>query len=190
MQALFDNININETFRSLARSMSNAIRTGADNSTVQSGENWVMKTCYRIQWPWIALHVLLVFAGIAFLAITIIKTKQPRVPAWKSSSLALLSCSTEIGDVLAGIESIEMMKEKASQYRVRLFGDEKYQKVDEEDTELDLLGQCPKVSSREKAKPLNLPQPSSGLQKTEATPQVAEIRHKAIRRKPVERGSL
>ena len=190
MQVLFDSFNINETFRSLARSMSNALRAGADNSTVQSGGKGVMKTHYRIQWPWIALHALLVLAGIAFLAITIVKTKEARVPTWKSSSLAPLSCSTEIGDVLAGIESIEMMEEKASQHRVRLFGHEKYQRVGEEDTEPDSAGQCPKISSIENVKPLNLPQPSSGLQRTEAAHRVAEIRHETIRRKPVARGSL
>ena len=190
MQVLYDSFNINETFRSLARSMRNALRAGADNSTVQSGKTGVMTTRYRIQWPWITLHALLVFAGIVFFAITIVKTREARVPTWKTSSLAPLSCSTEIGDVLAGIESIEMMKEKASQHRVRLFGDEKYQRVGEEDTEPDPAGQCPNISSIEKVKLLNLPRPSSGLQRTEAAHRVAEIRHETIRRKPVARGSL
>jgi ribosomal protein L3 len=148
-----------------------------------------MTTFYRIQWPWIALHALLVLAGTAFLAITIVETKHVRVPAWKSSSVAPLSCSAEIGDVLAGIESIEIMEERASQHRVRLFGDEKYQRVGEEDTEPDPVGQCPKIGSIKKVKALNLPQPSSRFQKTEPTPQVAEIRDKTIGRKPVARGS-
>jgi hypothetical protein len=190
IEVLFESSNINDTFRSLARSMSNAIRAGADNGAFHTGEKGVMTTYYRIEWPWIALYAVLVIAGIVFLAITIFETKHRSVPAWKSSSLAPLSCAAEIGNVLVGVESVEVMEERASKYLVRLFGDQKYQRVGGEDGDLVQGGEHRHVRSSKKVQPLSLVKPSSGLPMTGASLHVADVRDKTIRRKPVARESL
>jgi hypothetical protein len=120
MQAFYESNNLSNTLEVLARSMSNTIRA-ADDSTAQTGVPQVMTTFYHIRWPWITLHAILVVAGAVFLAITILETRSSGVPAWKSNSLALLSQKNEIGDVFTGVESLNVMEEKARKYNVLFF---------------------------------------------------------------------
>lgn len=121
MQILYDSSNLNDTFRKIARSLSNAIRTGADNSTVQTGASGVLTTYFRIQWAWIVLHIIVMAGGAAFLLATIFETRRIGVPIWKSSALASLSQTNEIGDVLVGAGTLREMEVRASEHLLQLF---------------------------------------------------------------------
>lgn len=120
-QSLYETSGLNETFRCLARSMSNAIRAGDDNHTESVGHLGIVITYFKIEWPWIALHVLVVLAGGYFLTITIYETKNANVPIWKSSLLPLLSLDTEARGALAAVESIPIMEQIAAENFVRFF---------------------------------------------------------------------
>lgn len=120
MQILYNSPDLNDTFRRLARGLSNAIRAGADDPTLHTGASGVMTTYYRIQWPWIVLHIAVIAGGISFLTAMIFETRRTGVPSWKSSALAPLSQIDEIGDVLVGVKSIEGMEAKASQHFLQL----------------------------------------------------------------------
>lgn len=122
MQAFYDSQDLAKTFESLARSMSNAIRVGGDNSTVQIGESGVLKTYYRISWPWISLHCTVVLAGAGFCAITIFSTRNARVPVWKSSSLAVLSRGPYVEGKLDGADSLSTLSKMAAAEKARLLG--------------------------------------------------------------------
>ncbi|KAJ4367417.1 hypothetical protein N0V83_006999 [Neocucurbitaria cava] len=136
IQILYNSPDLNDTFRRLARGLSNAIRAGADNSTTWTGASGVMTIYYRIQWPWIILNILVVIGAMLFLLATILQSRTTKVPIWKSSALAPLSQIHEIGEVLVGVETIEEMERKASQHFVQLF---------ENGTELKMI---PKGSER------------------------------------------
>ena len=82
-------------FDNVARSMSNAIRNGADEggSAVIPGEVGVTIAVYDVDWRWISLHVSIELGVMLFLALTMwasaSRFRLP-IPVWKSSSLAVL----------------------------------------------------------------------------------------------------
>ncbi|CAO2657021.1 Nn.00g058240.m01.CDS01 [Neocucurbitaria sp. VM-36] len=121
MQILYNSPDLNDTFRRLARGLSNAIREGADNTTTWTGASGSMTIYYRVQWPWITLQILVAVGGIVFLLLTILESKMAKIPIWKSNALAMLSQINEIGDVLVGVETVEEMERKAAQHFVQLF---------------------------------------------------------------------
>lgn len=125
MQVLYESTNLTDTFRTLARSMSNAIRANADDDghNIVNGTGAIMVSHCSIQWPWIALHIVLLTCGVVFLAHTIRQTKLLGIPAWKTSSLAPLSRVSDIGDVLDGLQSIPLMQQKASQHFLKFHPD-------------------------------------------------------------------
>lgn len=98
MQVLLTSQNLNETFEALAVSMSNAVRTGSDETfnetaNVVTGSKGEVVIFYRVVWPWISLHCFLVSTGLVFLTITLREDRRhgPGVPKWTSSSLAVLN---------------------------------------------------------------------------------------------------
>lgn len=129
MQALFSSADLNATFAAMATSMSNAVRTAAagaedeDNSSV-GGSRGDLVTFYRIVWPWISLHCLVVVAGLVFLVVTVWENQGRRgaaAPVWKSSSLAVMSRGAAVREVLEGAHRVQHMEEKARATRVSLF---------------------------------------------------------------------
>lgn len=122
IQPLYASADLNATFAGLATSMTNALREGADEAgAAVVGETGRMVTYYAIRWPWIALHCAVVVAGAVFLALTIWNVGA-RAPVWKSSSLAAMSRSAHVADVLGGAESVGEMERRAKGELVVLFG--------------------------------------------------------------------
>lgn len=117
MQALFASQDLNATFTALAASMSNAIRTGADETfdgilQVVTGSKGDLTTFYRVVWPWVSLHCFIVVTGVVFLMLTIRKNKKHglSVPIWRSSSLAVLNRGQKVAGILSGIQTVEQME--------------------------------------------------------------------------------
>lgn len=117
MQALFASQDLNATFTTLAASMSNAIRTGSDEpldgiENIVTGSKGELTTFYRVVWPWISLHCFIVITGMVFLLHTVRANKRHGwvVPAWKSSSLAVLKTGHEIGGTFSGMQTVEQME--------------------------------------------------------------------------------
>lgn len=129
MQALLSSRDLNATFTALAASMSNAIRTGADESSdsvpdIVTGLKGDVKTFYKIVWPWIILHCIIVSVGVAFLFVTIRENQRHGqvAPLWRSSSLAIASRGEAVTDVVSGMQTLEEMWKKARVSQVTLFG--------------------------------------------------------------------
>lgn len=128
MQPLFDSQDLDATFTALATSMSNAIRSGADEifegvSNIVTGSKGDVTTFYRVVWPWISLHCFIVAAGMVFLLLTIRENKRHgwMVPTWKSSSLAVLNRGQEVAGILSGMQTIEQMEVMSKTSQVMLF---------------------------------------------------------------------
>lgn len=117
MQALFASQDLNATFTALAASMSNAIRTGADETfdgilQVVTGSKGDLTTFYRVVWLWISLHCFIVVTGVVFLLLTIWENKKHGLsaPMWKSSSLAVLNRGQKVAGILSGMQTVEKME--------------------------------------------------------------------------------
>lgn len=121
LQLLHGSQDLNETFRRIARGLSNAIRAGDDNATIRTGASSVMTIYYRIQWPWIALHIIVITGAIVFIVVMMLQSAKGNIPIWKSSALASLSNIPKIGDVLVGMGVVEEMEERARTHLVQLF---------------------------------------------------------------------
>jgi hypothetical protein len=74
---------------SIAGSMTEAFRTSA-NSTAVDGTGLNTVTYISIEWAWLSLPLAVVTLAFVMLVVVIVRNHARGVPAWKSSSLALL----------------------------------------------------------------------------------------------------
>lgn len=123
MQVLYSTEDLNNTFTSLATSMSNALRDGSDatfNGADRElvGEKGVLTTFYEIQWPWLSLHGASLVLGVLFFVLTLVRNRS--APAWKSSSLAVMARGHQVQDVVHGAEYVKQMEGRAKTMRVTL----------------------------------------------------------------------
>lgn len=90
MEALYSSRDLNETFSTIAQSMSNAIREGSDGAVTSSGESGTQVIYYDIQWPWISLHCFVALIGLIFLILTMMRSKKVGTPMYGSSIPAVI----------------------------------------------------------------------------------------------------
>lgn len=100
---------LNDTFQTLATAMTTRVRqlgSAAQNTTPYDifgpiplesigpakGRSFKVETQIKVQWPWVIVPSLLVILTSIFLGITIFKTRQHGLKAWKYSPMALV-CS-------------------------------------------------------------------------------------------------
>lgn len=120
-QAMYLAPDINDTFASIAASMSNAIRMGADPDDKHvashvTGAAAVVVTLYAIDPRWIVLHCIVELGGIVFVAWTLYKSWRGGsrfIPLWGSSTLAVLSRGGAVADVFRGAETVPEMEARA-----------------------------------------------------------------------------
>lgn len=119
MELLYESENFTEKFNTLAHSMTNAIRMRkADNEDVH-GKLGRPVTKYRIEWPWIAMPILIVLATIVQLIVTIRNSRSR--PILKSSILAVLSRGPYLNGVFDGAETVKDLRDAAAHENVSLF---------------------------------------------------------------------
>ncbi|KAK6600855.1 hypothetical protein H4I95_07837 [Botrytis cinerea] len=137
MQAFNTSNDLPATFASLAKSMSNSIRANDDGAKVQAGTVYETVTFYKIKWEWISLHCFFIIAATVFIILTIYQTRLRGTPAWKSSSLAVLSRGLMVGHTFRGAETMSDLTARARSERACLYGN--YSEIHEsrEDVELE-----------------------------------------------------
>lgn len=121
LQALFSAGDLDQTFANLAASMSNAICDGADageNARV-TGKKGILTNFYRIQWPWITLHCILLSSGVVFFGLTLFWNQS--APVWKSNSLAVLNRGHLVQDAPQGEQTLKKMEGRAKHARLALY---------------------------------------------------------------------
>ncbi|KAL0944712.1 uncharacterized protein CTRU02_202599 [Colletotrichum truncatum] len=120
---------ITSIFSSLATSMTNEMRrnfdpqfeqqTGQDDrfrdgTLSYQGNVGRLTTLYRIKWPWITLHGIMILSAALFLFLTLISSnREGDVALWKSSSLATIRHGRDVGDVLNPASSTRDMEATA-----------------------------------------------------------------------------
>lgn len=107
-------------FERMARGMSTAIRNGADEGQHVSGTTLIPIPVYKVAWPWIILHLLATIGSLIFLVATIWSTHKAKLPAWKSSELAVFSQVAAANGVFDGRETYYELEEKAKNVPVVL----------------------------------------------------------------------
>ena len=118
--------NIPETFEALATSITNELRDVSSNNPFDRKNIYVggsigsPKTYYKAEWGWIALHGLLLLVGFLFWCLTVWSSLRSSkvVPAWKNSSLAVISRGSIAADMLKDTELAEDMVKRANAARV------------------------------------------------------------------------
>ncbi|KAF7882674.1 uncharacterized protein EAF02_006037 [Botrytis sinoallii] len=137
MQAFNMSNDLPATFASLAKSMSNSIRANDDGAKVQAGTVYETVTFYKIEWEWISLHCFFIIAATIFIVLTIYQTRLRGTPAWKSSSLAVLSRGLMVGHTFRGAETMSDLTARARSEKACLYGN--YSEIQEsrEDVELE-----------------------------------------------------
>ncbi|KAJ4247514.1 hypothetical protein NW762_013191 [Fusarium torreyae] len=129
--------NMTSTFEALAISMTNEMRRNyeprspqefgqdmsrfRDGAMMQEGSVGLLTVVYDVRWPWITLHAAMVLLVAVFLCITLMNSRPSEAaPLWKSSTLATLRRGYQVGDVLAGADTVEDMETKAKRAHVKV----------------------------------------------------------------------
>ena len=110
----------------LATAMSNQIRRGTGSGPI-AGLAWRNEAFYYVYWQFYVFHAAFALLGLIFAAVAIGRSQRKKVPAWKSSSLALLVARLqgwEAGEVNV-VRTPRDLKIVASQMRGGVFDEMK-----------------------------------------------------------------
>ncbi|KAL1635493.1 hypothetical protein SLS58_010189 [Diplodia intermedia] len=123
IQPFWKSDDLDETFETLATSMTNALRADADvgDAAQVLGQSGRLVTYYSVQWPWIALNCVVVVMGAVFLVLTMRRCGDS-APVWKSSTLAAMSRGGHVKHLLERATSLGEMEKFAKGEKVVLFG--------------------------------------------------------------------
>lgn len=121
VQQLWMSNSLQQSFEILAVSMSNAIRAGSDNGSVETGQEGSSVIKFQIEWPWIALPMLVILASLAQLVVVILSSRM--VPLWKESTLAVLSRGRYLDGRLDQATTVREMRAAVRGTKANLFDD-------------------------------------------------------------------
>lgn len=99
MQRLYSSQNLEATFASLAKSMTNNIRQNDDGSNVATGKAGKYLILIRVQAWFLTLPVILTLGGAAFLAIVIYYTHRSKLAVWGTNASPIMAVGGKIGPV-------------------------------------------------------------------------------------------
>lgn len=118
MQNLYHSQNLEETFASLAQSMTNHIRQNSVNNTVVYGKEGKNVVLIRIQPRFLILPVILIFGGVVFLAMILYSTYKNQIPFWGTHTLPIVALGGRMGPIF---EKDDMKASKMEQKAKRKF---------------------------------------------------------------------
>lgn len=99
MQNLYHSQNLEETFASLAQSMTNHIRQNSVNNTVSYGKEGKSVVLVQIQIRFLILPAILIFGGAVFLAMILYHTHKCQIPFWGTHALPVVALGGRMGPI-------------------------------------------------------------------------------------------
>ena len=97
------------------------LRTTTDTPENEPGTASSFEVYLKFQWPWMIVPIAAVILSLVFILLTIEISRRSKVPAWKSSLLALLlSLSSGLRRDIGGAKGPLDMKARAQGRNVRL----------------------------------------------------------------------
>lgn len=116
MQMLYNSQNLEATFASLAKSMTNNIRQNSDNNTVANGKEGKYMVLIRVRGWFLTLPVILVFGGAAFFVIVLHYTHNSKIAVWGTNALPIVALGGKIWPVF---DYNDMRASKMEEYAKR-----------------------------------------------------------------------
>lgn len=99
MQSLYNSQNLEATFASLAKSMTNNIRQNSDNNTVVNGKEGKYLVLIQVRGWFLTLPVILIVGGAAFLTIVLHYTHKSKIAVWGTNALPIVALGGKMGPV-------------------------------------------------------------------------------------------
>lgn len=99
MQSLYSSHDLNATFASLAKSMTNNIRQNDDQGGIIMGQAGTFFLLIRVQFWFLALPLIVTVASAVFLAIVIYQTHTSDLEVWTTNALPVVAFGRSIGPV-------------------------------------------------------------------------------------------
>lgn len=119
MPFLYNSQDLNATFATLAKSMTNNIRENSDGNLVMTGKAGTLHVVYQIHWEYLILPIFLVVANAAFLVIVIYYTRKSSLAVLCSGAVPILGLGGSIGPVFNKVRLRSRMEEAAKLQQVR-----------------------------------------------------------------------
>ncbi|MCJ1347113.1 hypothetical protein MMC31_005334 [Peltigera leucophlebia] len=116
MQVLYNSQDLEATFASLAKSMTNNIRRNSDNNTVAYGKEGKYMVLIRIRGWFLMLPVILIFGGAAFFTIVLHYTNKCKIAFWGTNALPIVALGGKMGPVF---NDNDMRASKMEEYAKR-----------------------------------------------------------------------
>lgn len=99
MQKLYNSQDLDATFASLAKSMTNNIRQNSDDSNVANGKEGKYLVLIRVRGWFLMLPVILILGGAAFLAIVLHYTHKSKIAVWGTNTLPIVALGGKMGPI-------------------------------------------------------------------------------------------
>ena len=116
--------NVTAIIDGMTTTMTNYIRTAGVKDTFANGTAYALKPIVQVSWAWLALPAILLTLSALLLSLTIIVSKQAKLPVWKDSSLPTLFHGLDENTISAvhdsRAESLKEMQSEARATRVKL----------------------------------------------------------------------
>lgn len=99
IQSLYNSYDLEATFASLARSMTNYIRQNDDYGSRKDGKEGIYLILIRVRFWFLALPAILIVLGAIFLAVIIYYTHTSGLEVWTTNALPVVAFGRTIGPV-------------------------------------------------------------------------------------------
>lgn len=119
MPFLFNSPDLNATFATLAKSIMNSIRENSDDYLVRTGKVGILHVMYQINWKFLILPIILVFANALFLMIVVYYTRKLNLAVLCSDALPVISFGGNIGPVFYKMKLRSQMEKAAKLQQVQ-----------------------------------------------------------------------
>lgn len=119
MSYLYNSQDLNATFATLAKSMTNSIRENSDGNRTMTDKAGTLHVVYQVHWEYLILPIFLIVAHVVFLVIIIYYTRKSGLAVLCSSALPVLGFGGNIETVFNEIRLRSRMEEAAKFQQAR-----------------------------------------------------------------------
>ena len=96
MQNLHYSQNLNVTFATFAKSMTNSIRKNSDDNFVMTDQTDTLHVMYQIRWKYLILSIFLIFVNVIFFIIVIFHTRKSNLTILCSNAISTFNFENNI----------------------------------------------------------------------------------------------